>query len=126
YLIKLTSDGDLIWGTNSESYSPFKGQSIAIDGNDVYLGLGMLRNTWGNIEIPAPYGQGHVPDIEIMRFNAQTGEPQEVIHNSEVTSTNDQIMALGVDSEHNLIAGGFFGNHLFYDELFAISNSGGP
>lgn len=126
FLIKLNPDGTLIWGTNPESYSRFPGQSIAIQGNEVYLGLGMLKNTWGDLEVPGPEGAGLVPDPIIMHFNAQTGEPLEVISTPEVSIYNDQFTALGIDSENNLIAGGFFGNHLFYEEPFAIFNSGGP
>ncbi|MGO2294987.1 MAG: SBBP repeat-containing protein, partial [Psychroflexus halocasei] len=49
FLVKLDSDGNLIWGTNAIEYSPFPGRSIAIDGDDVYLGLGILGNSWGGV-----------------------------------------------------------------------------
>jgi len=127
FLIKLDSEGNLLWGSNpTASYSPFPGESIVIDGDDVYLGLGILGNEWSGIDVPGPSGAGLVPDPTIMKFNAQTGDALNVISMPEVSNYNDRFMALGVDSEHNLIAGGFFGNHLFYDEPFAISNSGGP
>ena len=54
FLVKLDSDGNLIWGSNAIEYSPFPGRSIAIDGDDVYLGLGILGNSWGGVNVPGP------------------------------------------------------------------------
>src|SRR5699024_5984424 len=113
FLIKLDPDGDLIWGTNADLYSPFNGQSIAIDGDNVYLGLGILQNTWGGIAAPGPVADGLVPDIAIMRFDAQTGEAQELIRDQHAPS-QDAIMALALDHNGDLVAGGYFGSSLFY------------
>jgi|GEM_PF-1197208 len=126
YLIKLTPDGDLLWGTNPESYSPWNGESIAIDSSSVYLAMPSLRNQWGGTAIPGPYGQGHVPAPIIMKFNAATGETQEVISTPEIPSGVNGFTVIGLDRNGDLIGGGYFSNNLFYDESFAIFNSGGP
>src|SRR5690625_1490519 len=126
FLIKLDPDGNLIWGANGEVYSRFPGESIAIDGDKVYLGMPTLRNQWGGIAIPGPHEQGLVPAPVIMKFNAATGEPQEVIHTPEIPSGRNGFTAIGIDHNGDIIGGGYFNNYLFYDEPFAIFNSGGP
>ncbi|HLS31723.1 MAG TPA: T9SS type A sorting domain-containing protein, partial [Flavobacteriaceae bacterium] len=123
FLIKLDSDGNLIWGTNAIRYSPFNGQSIVINGDDVYLGLGMLHNTWNDVEITSPVNQGLIPDIQIMRFDAQTGEAQEVIDGNVTTPSQDAIMAMAMDYNGDLVVGGYFGSDLFYDTDLHIHNN---
>lgn len=122
-LFKLDPDGNLLWGTNPDLYSSFPGQSIALRGNEVYLGLGMLHNTWGDITTPGSGGQGLVPDITIIRFDAQTGEPQELI-NDQHTLSADFINAIAIDQNGDLVVGGSFGSTLFYQTDLAIHNNG--
>lgn len=124
FMIKLDSDGNLIWGTTSIFTSPFPGQSIVIKGEHVYLGLGMLQNSWDGLEIPAPSGAGWIPDIQIIRFDAETGVAQEVIQNNMFTPTRDAITAMALDKNGDLVVGGYFGSDLFYGTDFHIHNSG--
>ena len=124
FLIKLDPDGNLLWGTDADDYSPFLGQSIVVSGNNVYLGLGMLENIWDGVSIPAPSGQGLVPDIQIIRFDAQTGIAQEAISNNETTPTRDAIMAMALDNNGDLIVGGYFGSTLFGGTDLQIQNTG--
>ena len=124
FLVKLDADGNLLWGTNSEEYSPWPGQSIVISDNNVYLGLSMLLNTWDDVDIPAPTGQGLVPDIQIIRFDAQTGMAQEAISNNETTPTRDAIMAMALDTAGALVVGGYFGSTLFGGTDLQIQDTG--
>lgn len=124
FLIKLDSDGNLLWGTNAQLYSPFNGQSIVVDDSNIYLGLGMLNNTWDAIDIIAPTGQGLVPDIQIIRFDAQTGVAQEVIHNNAITPTRDVIMAMALDKNGDLVVGGYFGSSLFAGTDLELNDTG--
>ncbi len=125
FLIKLDPNGNLIWGTNPNSYSPFPGQSIVIDSNNVYLGLGGLDNVWPDgLFIPGPVLQGLVPDIQIIRFDAETGTAQEVIHNNAITPTRDAIMAMAMDGNGDLIVGGYFGSTLFGGTDLQLTDSG--
>lgn len=123
FLIKLDSDGNLIWGTNALLYSPYPGNSIVIDGNDIYVGFGSLNNTWGGIEIPHPPGTGLTPDIAIMRFNAQTGEAQELIYDQPAMS-HDAITKMALDQNGDLVVGGYFGSDLFYGTDLHLHNNG--
>jgi len=124
FLLKFDSDGNLLWGTHAEGYSPFPGQSIVVAGNDVYLGLGMLGTTWNGIQIPHTPGQGLAPDIAIMRFDASTGIAQEVIHVQD-TPSRDVIMAMEMDSEGALVVGGYFnGTYLFHGAEFQLQKEG--
>ena len=123
FLVKLDPDGNLLWGTNADLSSGFTGQSIVIKGNSVYLGLGMLYNTWDGLEIQAPLNAGWVPDIQIIRFDATTGVAQEVIHNNMLTPSRDMIMAMALDNHGDLVVGGYFGSDLFYGSDFHLHNS---
>ncbi len=102
----------------------FLGQSIVVSGNNVYLGLGMLENSWNDLYIPGPSGQGLVPDIQIIRFDAQTGVAQEVISNNAITPTRDAIMAMALDNNGDLVVGGYFGSTLFGGTDLQIQNTG--
>lgn len=113
FLVKLDSDGNLIWGTNAIEYSRFPGRSIAIDGDDVYLGLGIIGNTWGGVDVPGPELQGLVPDPSIIRFDAATGDVENVISMPQTSSYHDAFMSIALDSYGNIIGGGYFGGSLF-------------
>src|SRR5690554_1069469 len=123
FLVKLDSDGNLIWGSCSDLSSGFPGQDIVLRDNSVYLGLGMLYNTWGDLEIPGPLMAGWVPDIQIIRFDAETGAPQEVIGNNMLTPSRDYIMAMALDNAGDLVVGGYFGSHLFAGSDLHIHNN---
>lgn len=113
FLIKLDSDGNLIWGTNPDIASRFPGRSIAFRDGEVLLGLGLLGNTRDGVNIDAPLGQGYIPDPFILRFDPATGQALGVIQMPEQSSTNDQITSIAVDTNNNIIAGGYFGSSLF-------------
>ena len=123
FLLKLSSDGELIWGTNSQLYNPFTGPKIVISNNDIYYGYKSLQDTWDGIDIPGPNLQGLIPDMVLMRFDAQTGVAQEVIHDQN-TTTPDAITALALDQNGDLVVGGYFGSDLFYGTDLHLHNNG--
>jgi hypothetical protein len=126
FLVKLDSDGNLIWGTNAIEYSRFPGRSIAINGDDVYLGLGILGNTWDGVDIPGPELQGLVPDPSIIRFDAATGEVEDVISMPQISSYQDAFMSIALDNYGNIIGGGYFGGSLFSNHsVETLNNIGG-
>lgn len=126
FLVKLDSDGNLIWGTNAIEYSPFPGRSIAIDGDDVYLGLGILGNSWGGVNVPGPELQGLVPDPSIIHFDAATGDVENVISMPQTSSYHDAFMSIALDSYGNIIGGGYFGGSLFSNHsVETLNNIGG-
>lgn len=126
FLVKLDSDGNLIWGTNAIQSSRFPGRSIAIDGDDVYLGLGILGNTWGGVNVPGPILQGAVPDPSIIHFDAATGDVENVISMPQTSSYHDAFMSIALDSYGNIIGGGYFGGSLFSNHsVETLNNIGG-
>src|SRR5699024_6448197 len=79
FLMKLDSDGNLIWGSNAAKSSSFSGQGIAFHETYIYLGLPTQSTFWGNLTIPGgPEGVGYVPDPVIIRFDAETGQSFDV------------------------------------------------
>ena len=112
FLIKLNSDGELIWGTNAEISTRFPGRSIAIDGDDVYLGLGMFYSEWDDLIIDGIQAGGQVPDPTILRFNASSGSLQEVIRMPDNVSGQDEIMSIALDLSGNIVMGGHFSSTL--------------
>jgi len=113
FLIKLNSDGELIWGTNAEISTRFPGRSIAIDGDDVYVGLGMFYSEWDGLVIDGiQAGGGLAPDPTILRFNASSGSLQEVIRMPDNVSGQDEIMSIALDLSGNIVMGGHFSSTL--------------
>ncbi|QTY26143.1 T9SS type A sorting domain-containing protein [Flavobacterium sp. CS20] len=114
FLMKFDSSGNLIWGTNAKLFSRFPGRSLAINGNDVYLGLGSLNNEWDGM----PFGTGVsgvgllATDNAVLRFNKTTGALQEVIPMPSASIAFDMIMAMDIDSQGNIVVGGHFGGTL--------------
>ena len=126
FLLKLDSDGELIWGTNADLSTRFPGRSIALDGEDVYLGLGMYYSTWDGFTIDGIQTGGQVPDPTILRFNATTGSLQEVIRMPDNVSGQDEIMSIALDSHGSIIMGGHFSNTLLTNHpVPTLTKSGG-
>lgn len=126
FLVKLDSDGDLIWGTNADLSTRFPGRSIALGNNDVYVGLGMTYSEWDNQIIDGIELGGFVPDPTLLRFNANTGSLEEVIRMPDNTSGQDEIMSIALDLNQNIIMGGHFsGTLLASHPLPTLSKLGG-
>lgn len=53
-----------------------------------------------------------------------TGEAQEVIDGNQTTPSQDAIMAMAMDSNVDLVVGGYFGSRLFYGTDLYIYNNG--
>jgi hypothetical protein len=125
FLLKLDSNGNLIWGTNAGFYSPFPGRSISINGNDIYLGLGSLNNQWdgqafGN---ETPNTGLFSSDGAVLRFNKSNGNLEEVI---DLPGTGfDMIMAMDIDSNGNIVVGGHFGGTLLPGHPQSVTKVGG-
>lgn len=123
FLTKLAPDGTNLWTSHSSATAQvtYNGEAVAVDGNNAYLGFGSVRNVWGDISVPGTFWTGMTPSISIIRFDAETGEAQEVYHNTVPTSTRDMIMALEADHDHNLVLGGHFGSALFQNSDLAMT-----
>ncbi|NGZ89105.1 T9SS type A sorting domain-containing protein [Psychroflexus maritimus] len=112
FLLKLNSDGELIWGTNADLSNRYPGRSIALAGDDVYVGLGMYYNEWDDLIIDGIQAGGQVPDPTILRFNASSGSLQEVIRMPDNVSGQDEIMSIALDLSGNIVMGGHFSSTL--------------
>ena len=126
FLVKLDPSGNLLCGTNATGSNRFPGRSIAISGNDVYLGLGSLNNVWDGM----PFGNEvsgvgqFSTDNAVLRFNKTSGSLEEVI---AMPGTGfDMIMAMAIDSQDNIVVGGHFGSSLLdSDPALSVFKAGG-
>src|SRR5690554_4387186 len=136
YLIKLDSNGNLIWGTNL-NYAPSipveqnntcdrcPGRDIAVNGDEVALAVGLRSNHWGDLSMPTQYG--HRQDPVLVRFNATTGEPIALHHIEGPGGLEDELMAVAVDHNGNYIVGGYGRSTLFLnnDNIGPLYSMGG-
>jgi hypothetical protein len=125
FLVKLDPNGNLIWGTNATEDGRYPGRSIAIHGNDVYLGLGNLTNQWDGV----PFGNETLntglfsSDGAVLRFNKANGNLEEVI---DLPGTGyDMIMAMDIDTNGNIVVGGHFGGTLLPGHPQSVTKVGG-
>ena len=126
FLVKLDPSGNLLWGTNATGSSRFPGRSIAISGNEVFLGLGSLDNEWDGIPFATGIdGAGQVPNNIVVRFDKSNGDVLEVIEMPPSTFSQDHIMAIGVDGLDNLVVGGYFGSELLTGHSAGSLNKAG-
>src|SRR5690606_39946551 len=82
YLIKLESNGNLLWGTNL-NYAPVTpvqqnnacdncpGRDIALNDDEVALAVGLRNNQWGDLSISTQYGNQKDPVLEIGRASCR-------------------------------------------------------
>lgn len=110
YLIKLDTQGNLLWGSNTDIFSFYPGRSIAFYGNEVALGLGLNNSTtWDGFSVG---GSGY--EASLVRFDKTTGQVLALDKISSFT-VNAEITAVTADQFGNYVVGGFTESSLFVD-----------
>jgi hypothetical protein len=136
YLIKLDSDGNLLWGTNLNPPTGgtaaalnacvgCKGRDLAINGDEIAMATGLHENTWGSISMPRLYG--HQQDPVLIRFDKETGVPFAMHDIEGPGGVRDELMTVAVDHNGNYIVGGYGRSTLFlnHDTIDPIYSMGG-
>ena len=122
YILKLNSQGNLLWGNNTSSFSDHSGRSIAFYNNEVAIGLGLWNDTtWDGFSVG---GSGY--EASLVRFNKNTGAVTALEKVSSGTG-NAEITALEADQQGNYVVGGFTESSLFVDNsnIPTLTKTGG-
>lgn len=111
FVIKLNSNGQLIWGTHAETPLMWSSHSIALNDEEVFIGLGLGAQNymdgvqWDGLEYG--HGAGHGSDPAVIRFNRQTGSAIKIHDILSAGYGNHDIMtAIAVDKLGNIVVGG--------------------
>src|SRR5690606_19463032 len=121
FVIKLNSDGDILWHTIATGYSTsvteagyqFSKGRLAVNGNEVAFAKGSVGDTWGSFPMVRPANDNGDPLL--VRLHKDTGA---VLGAHDILSgygTMDELTAVAVDQDGNYVVGGFKHSSLFLD-----------
>ena len=112
FLMKLNSEGTLLWGTNPEFGPTLDAMDIALNGNEVAVATGMMDSSWGGFEItgrPANYFH----DPVVARFDAETGTCLGLHDILGPAGYREGLTAITTDNNGNYVVGGYMRAYLF-------------
>ncbi len=121
FVIKLNSDGDILWHTIASGYSTpvtetgyqFSKGRLVLNGNEVAFAKGSVGDTWGSFPMVRPANDNGDPLL--VRLHKDTGA---VLGAHDILSgygTMDELTAVAVDQDGNYVVGGFKHSSLFLD-----------
>ncbi|UPQ78295.1 T9SS type A sorting domain-containing protein [Flavobacterium azooxidireducens] len=135
YLIKLSPDGNLLWGTNLNpaegsnlnDCGSCPGRSITINGDEVSMVGSLESNSWGNLTMPRAYGDGPAPVL--VRFNKETGEPIAMNDIKDLLGVNssEELMTVATELNGNYVVGGYARSTIFVNHptIAPLTTNGG-
>ncbi len=135
YLMKLDSDGNLLWGTNLNPASGSSlndcggcfGRTVAINDDEVSIAGSLESNSWGNLTMPRVYGDGPAPVL--VRFNKETGVPIAMNDIKDVLGVNssEELMTVATDLNGNYVVGGYARSTIFlnHPSIAPLTTNGG-
>ena len=112
FLIKLDSEGTLLWGTNPTLGGDESALDIALNGNEVAIATGMVNNTWGNYEITDHPANYHTDPV-VARFDAETGTCLGLHLILGPAGYREGLTAITTDNNGNYVVGGYMRAYLF-------------
>ena len=120
YLLKLDSDGDVIWGTNAVTQSLVRGKAISINGNEVAVSPDFHMITWAEGSYPVVPNGG--ADASIFRFNKTTGAYIDKTKLSSANGASEVIGYMTTDVFGNYVVGGRFSSNLIINGSTTLSS----
>lgn len=134
FATKLNNLGNVIWCTNPVSLSDGSTDAfivnarmpIALKGSEVLFAKGSIQEVWGTFPMVRPANDR--TDPLVVRFNKDTGVVNGTYEVQGSYGQEDHFTAIAVDSDNNIMLGGFINQQLFTsssDNVATISNAAG-
>lgn len=111
FLIKLNPAGNLLWGTNNDSFAVEPAHTIVLNGNEVAIGSALIDTTWDGLSFVR--GNNSNYDPVVVRFNATTGSIIAIEDIRGDIGLEDNITAMALDNFGNYVVGGYMRGNLF-------------
>ncbi|WP_397300621.1 T9SS type A sorting domain-containing protein [Nonlabens ulvanivorans] len=111
FLIKLNAAGNLLWGTNNDSFAVEPAHTIVLNGNEVAIGTALIDTTWDGLSFVR--GNNSNYDPVVVRFNASTGSIIAIEDIRGDIGLEDSITAIALDNFGNYVVGGYMRGNLF-------------
>ena len=123
-LIKMDTDGNLIWGTNGHTLSSVILQYGVINGDIIEFSDSHNGITWGNFSIPPEYNSGY--DVYHARFDRHTGNILSLDTLASKWGFAEYPTAMATDRRGNVYIGGEFQGSMYVgnDTLTNIHSGG--
>jgi hypothetical protein len=120
FLIKLDSQGNLIWGNNSDFSSQEEGYDIALNGNEVAIATGLqIPGTWDTATFTRPGNTNGDPVV--VRFDAATGVVLGIHDVLGSSGSADAATAVAADSFGNYVTGGYMRSSTLFQNTTGIT-----
>jgi hypothetical protein len=120
FLIKLDSQGNLIWGNNSDFDSQEEGYDIALNGNEVAIATGLqIPGTWDTATFTRPGNTNGDPVV--VRFDAATGVVLGIHDVLGSSGSADAATAVAADNFGNYVTGGYMRSSTLFQNTTGIT-----
>lgn len=121
FVMKLNSNGDVLWNTFPSGYSSFatssgygfKNGNLVINGNEIAFVKGSQGDTWGTFPMVRPANDS--ADPLLVRINKDTGVVLGAHNVLSSYGSMDEFTAVAADMDGNYVVGGFKHSSLFVD-----------
>jgi len=112
FLIKLDSQGNLLWGSNPTFVAASSGFKIALNNNEVAIASGLqITGNWGSQSFTR--SSSWLDDPVVARFDAVTGNVLALEDILAPGGSQEMATAIATDNFGNYVVGGFFRSTLF-------------
>jgi hypothetical protein len=112
FLIKIDSQGNLLWGSNPVIGTEASSHSVTINGNEVAIATGLqVPSNWGTQMFNRP--SSWLADPVVVRFDTATGNVLGIEDVLGPAGQQDEATAIATDNFGNYVVGGYMRSTLF-------------
>jgi hypothetical protein len=125
YVIALDSAGNLLWGSNSDTFT--RGAlGLTVNGNEIGVATSLENaSTWNGVT--SQYGVNLGEDPAVVRLNKATGTAISIDQIEGTSGQRDELTAIATDNFGNYVVGGYMRSSLFLNDpnVPMITKNGG-